>query len=248
MDNEKLIDFGFKKVAIEEKEPAVRTVFNDVANKYDIMNDIMSFGLHRIWKRIAVFLSNIKKTDKVLDLAGGTGDIAKLLASKLGPQGKLVLADINSAMLEIGRDNLINHNLSSNTDCVQLNAESLPFAENSFNLVTMGFGLRNVTDKQKALDSIYRVLDYGGRALVLEFSEPNKLLRPLYDFYSFNILPKIGKIITGKEEHYQYLVESIRMHPNQDKLKDMFKKAGFAKCEYYNLCGGIVALHSGYKI
>lgn len=240
--------FGFKQVQEEEKEGLVATVFNDVASKYDLMNDLMSFGLHRVWKWLTCYLTDLKPDSKVLDLAGGTGDLTKILAGKLSSEGQIVLSDINGSMLSEGRNKLIDSNLVSNIEYVQANAECLPFDDNSFDLVTMAFGLRNVTDKQAALNSIYRVLKPGGKLFVLEFSKPRStLVEKVYDFYSFNILPKIGEVVTGKKEHYDYLVESIRMHPDQDELKQMFSKAGFESCEYNNFHSGVVALHRGYK-
>ncbi len=245
---EKYTHFGFEKVREEEKESRVEEVFTDVASKYDIMNDAMSFGLHRIWKRIAVFLSSVKEGDKVLDLASGTGDIAKLLAQKVGKTGSITLSDINLSMLRGGRDALIDSNLDNKANYIQANAESLPFADNYYDLVTMGFGLRNVTNKDNALKSINRVLKPGGKVLILEFSKPNALLKPFYDFYSFNLIPKMGEFLTGKPEHYKYLVESIRMHPDQEGLKKMMIDAGFENCSYHNLCGGVVAVHIGYRV
>lgn len=240
--------FGFQEVESEQKQSLVATVFNDVANKYDLMNDLMSFGLHRIWKWLTCYLADVKPDSKILDLAGGTGDLTKILAQKLDHNGQIILSDINGPMLEEGRNKLIDSSLVSNIEYVQANAQYLPFEDNSFDLVTMAFGLRNVTDKQQALDSIFRVLKPGGRLFVLEFSKPeSNLVEKMYDFYSFNILPKIGEIVTGKKEHYDYLVESIRMHPDQKELKQMFMKAGFGECKYNNFHSGIVALHRGYK-
>lgn len=240
--------FGFKQVDTQEKQGLVATVFHDVANKYDLMNDLMSFGLHRIWKWLTCYLTDVKADDHILDLAGGTGDLTSILAKKLGPEGKIVLSDINNSMLSEGRNKLINESLVGNIEYVQANAECLPFADNSFNLVTMAFGLRNVTNKQKALESIFRVLKPGGKLFVLEFSKPQSaLVEKAYDYYSFNLLPKIGEIVTGKKEHYDYLVESIRMHPDQDKLKEMMLDVGFAECKYNNFHSGVVALHRAYK-
>lgn len=240
--------FGYKQVDIDQKQELVATVFHDVASKYDLMNDLMSFGLHRIWKWLTCYLTDVKPDSIILDLAGGTGDLTNILAKKLSNDGKIILSDINNSMLSCGRDKLINNNVIKNIDYIQANAEVLPFASNSFDLVTMAFGLRNVTDKQKALGEICRVLKPGGKLFVLEFSKPQyTFLEKLYDLYSFNILPVIGEIVTGKKEHYQYLVESIRMHPDQEGLKQMFLQAGFNKCEYNNFHSGIVALHRGYK-
>lgn len=247
MESEKT-HFGYQEVETNQKQGLVAQVFHDVASKYDIMNDLMSLGLHRIWKSITCYLADVKPSSYILDLAGGTGDLTQILAKKLDNTGKIILADINNSMLMAGRDKLINNNIIKNIDFTQLNAECLPFADNSFDLVTMAFGLRNVTNKQQALDSIYRVLKPGGSLFVLEFSKPSsKIINNIYDAYSFNILPKIGEIVTGKKEHYQYLVESIRMHPCQKKLKEMFELAGFTDTKYNNFHSGIVALHRGTK-
>lgn len=251
MDNQNFsttTSFGFKEVKSQDKQGLVANVFNDVASKYDLMNDLMSFGLHRIWKWLTCYLADIQADYQILDLAGGTGDLTKILAQKLGPEGKIVLSDINGQMLAEGRNKLINYNIFSNVEYVQANAQYLPFADNSFDFIIMAFGLRNVTDKQQALESIYRVLKPGGKLFVLEFSKPTfSLVEKAYDFYSFNILPKIGELVTGKKEHYEYLVESIRMHPDQHQLQQMFLKAGFDECIYNNFHSGIVALHRGFK-
>jgi demethylmenaquinone methyltransferase / 2-methoxy-6-polyprenyl-1,4-benzoquinol methylase len=241
--------FGFKRVAPEEKASLVRGVFDSVAQHYDIMNDLMSLGIHRIWKRLAVQLSNVRKGEQVLDLAGGTGDLAALFEQRVGAEGNVVLADINAQMLRTGRDRLIDRGLVGNVQYTQVNAECLPFADNSFDCVCIGFGLRNVTDKDAALRSMYRVLKPGGRAIVLEFSHPiDPVTEKVYDFYSFNLLPKIGKWVAKDEDSYRYLAESIRMHPKQDELKAMMEAAGFERCEYFNMSQGIVAVHRGYKI
>ncbi len=241
--------FGFKRVDTEEKQGLVAKVFHDVANKYDLMNDLMSFGLHRIWKWITCYLTDVKPDFQILDLAGGTGDLTSLLVDKLGPEGTIILSDINNSMLMQGRDKLINNNIVSNVEYVQANAESLPFAEKCFDLVIMAFGLRNVTDKQQALASIYHVLKPGGKLFVLEFSKPqSSIVAKAYDFYSFNVLPKIGQLVTGRKEHYDYLVESIRMHPDQEKLKQMMLDVGFNECKYNNFHSGIVALHRALKV
>lgn len=246
-NNPDFTHFGYKEVNKSDKQGLVGTVFKDVASKYDLMNDLMSFGMHRIWKWLTCYLADVKPNSKILDLAGGTGDLTKILAKKLDKDGKIILSDINNSMLTEGRNKLIDNNLV-NIEFVQANAENLPFEDNSFDLVTMAFGLRNVTNKDKALESIYRVLKPGGRLFVLEFSKPqSSIIDSLYNFYSFNIIPKIGKLVTDKEEHYQYLVESIKMHPDQEKLKSMFLEAGFGDCEYNNFHSGIVALHRGYK-
>jgi demethylmenaquinone methyltransferase / 2-methoxy-6-polyprenyl-1,4-benzoquinol methylase len=241
--------FGFKRVAAEEKASMVRGVFDSVAEHYDIMNDLMSIGVHRIWKRIAVQLSNVRKGEQVLDLAGGTGDLTTLFEQRVGDEGNVVLADINAQMLRTGRNRLIDRGLVGNVQYTQVNAECLPFADNSFDCVCIAFGLRNVTDKDAALRSMYRVLKPGGRAIVLEFSHPiDPITEKVYDFYSFNLLPKIGKWVAKDEDSYRYLAESIRMHPKQDELKAMMETAGFERCEYFNMTQGIVAVHRGYKI
>jgi demethylmenaquinone methyltransferase / 2-methoxy-6-polyprenyl-1,4-benzoquinol methylase len=241
--------FGFKRVAAEEKASMVRGVFDSVAEHYDIMNDLMSMGVHRIWKRIAVQLSNVRKGEQVLDLAGGTGDLTTLFEQRVGDEGNVVLADINAQMLRTGRNRLIDRGLVGNVQYTQVNAECLPFADNSFDCVCIAFGLRNVTDKDAALRSMYRVLKPGGRAIVLEFSHPiDPITEKVYDFYSFNLLPKIGKWVAKDEDSYRYLAESIRMHPKQDELKAMMETAGFERCEYFNMTQGIVAVHRGYKI
>lgn len=246
--NENTTHFGFKQVATEEKAKLVRSVFDSVASQYDIMNDLMSLGIHRIWKRIAIQLSNVREGEKVLDLAGGTGDLTMLFEKRVGKTGEVVLADINAAMLRTGRDRLIDKGLAGNIRYAQVNAECLPFAENTFDCVCIGFGLRNVTDKDAALRSMLRVLKPGGRAIVLEFSHPtDKLTEKVYDFYSFNLLPKIGAVVAKDEESYRYLAESIRMHPKQEELKTMMENAGFDRCEYFNMSQGIVAVHRGYK-
>jgi len=248
MTNENTTHFGFKTVAAEEKVKLVRGVFDSVAGQYDIMNDLMSLGIHRIWKRVAVQLSHVRAGDKVLDLAGGTGDLTLLFEKRVGNNGEIVLADINSQMLRTGRDRLIDKGVVGNISYAQVNAECLPFANNSFDCVCIAFGLRNVTDKDAALRSILRVLKPGGRLIVLEFSHPtDKITEKVYDFYSFKLLPKIGAIVAKDEDSYRYLAESIRMHPKQDALKTMMEHAGFDRCEYFNMTQGIVAVHRGYK-
>ncbi len=239
--------FGFKDVATEDKQSLVKGVFDSVASKYDLMNDVLSFGAHRLWKRYTVASSNVKTGDKVLDIAGGTGDLAIAFRKKTGESGKVILSDINAAMLAEGRKNLTNKGVFG-VGFVQLNAESLPFESNSFDCVSIAFGLRNVTDKDQALREMHRILKPGGCLLILEFSKTdNELLSQAYDFYSFNIMPKLGGIIADDEESYQYLAESIRQHPGQETLKNMVLDAGFGFCEYHNLTGGIVALHKGVK-
>jgi demethylmenaquinone methyltransferase/2-methoxy-6-polyprenyl-1,4-benzoquinol methylase len=249
MNSKNTTHFGFKQVAVDEKVNLVRGVFDSVAAQYDIMNDLMSLGIHRIWKRVAVQLSNVRKGEQVLDLAGGTGDLSALFEQRVGKDGQVVLADINSEMLRKGRDRLIDQGLISNIRYAQVNAECLPFETNTFDCVCIGFGLRNVTDKDAALRSMHRVLKPGGRVIVLEFSHPtDKLTEKVYDFYSFNILPKIGKVIAKDEDSYRYLAESIRMHPKQEELKLMMENADFERCEFFNMTQGIVAVHRGYKI
>ena len=240
--------FGYKTVNKAEKQARVADVFTSVAKKYDIMNDLMSFGIHRLWKRYAISLSGVRAGQHVLDIAGGTGDLAKVFSREVGRNGKVVLSDINAAMLEVGRERLINAGCN-NVDFVLANAETLaPFDDNSFDLLTISFGLRNVTDKDAALKSMYRVLKPGGRLLILEFSKP--VFEPLskaYDLYSFTALPIMGKLIANDSESYQYLAESIRMHPDQQTLKQMMQQAGFENCDYHNLTAGIVAVHRGFK-
>lgn len=247
--NSKSTDFGFQKVAPEEKTRRVSKVFHSVANNYDLMNDLMSFGAHRLWKRQAVHLSGVRKGQSVLDVAGGTGDLSRLFHQRVGKEGQVLVTDINSAMLQQGRDNLIDQGVVSNIDFVQANAEVLPFANNSFDCISIAFGLRNVTDKQKAINSMFEKLIYGGCLIILEFSRVNlPALRRIYDTYSFNIIPKIGKLVAKDEVSYQYLVESIRMHPDQKTLKEMIETAGFSRVEYFNLTGGVVAIHRAYKL
>lgn len=246
--NENTTHFGFKQVPKQDKVALVRGVFDSVANQYDLMNDLMSFGIHRIWKRVAVQLANTRAGEQVLDLAGGTGDLTALFSKRVGPQGEVTLADINAEMLRNGRDRLINRGITGNIRFAQVNAECLPFADNSFDCVCIAFGLRNVTDKDAALRSMYRVLKPGGRVIVLEFSHPvDPLTEKVYDFYSFSLLPKIGAVVAKDEDSYRYLAESIRMHPKQDELKQMMENAGLERCEYFNLTQGIVAVHRGYK-
>lgn len=240
--------FGYKTVAAEQKVSLVANVFHSVAAKYDVMNDVMSFGIHRLWKRFTIDCSGVRPGQQVLDLAGGTGDITALFSRRVGAGGKVVLADINASMLQVGRDKLRDLGLVNNIEYVQANAEALPFADNSFDIVSIGFGLRNVTDKAAALRSMLRVLKPGGRLLVLEFSKPeHDWLAKVYDLYSFKLLPIMGKLVANDKESYQYLAESIRMHPDQETLKDMMEQAGFNQVSYHNLTGGIVALHRGYK-
>lgn len=241
-------DFGYKTIPLAEKTAHVGAVFHSVASKYDLMNDLMSCGMHRLWKKFTVELAYIRRGDKVLDVAGGTGDLSKAFAKRVGEKGKVTLLDINAAMLAVGRDRLIDAGLIENITVLQANAESLPFAENYFDCLSIAFGLRNVTDKLAALRSMYRVLKPGGRLLVLEFSKPVlNFLQSLYDRYSFDFLPKLGQWIANDAASYQYLVESIRRHPDQESLKSLILEAGFDQCEYHNLSGGIVALHRAWK-
>lgn len=239
--------FGYRRVAAEEKERLVAGVFNSVADKYDLMNDLMSLGVHRLWKRFTVELSGVTAGQRVLDVASGTGDLAAAFAERVGPEGQIIATDINSAMLSRGRDGLIDRGIVGNIDFVLANAERLPFAENYFDCISIAFGLRNVTHIPAALATMHRLLKPGGRLLVLEFSQPLKPVRPLYDVYS-KLLPWLGKAVTGDADSYRYLVESIRMHPDQNTLKRMIMEAGYGHCDYYNMSGGIVALHRGYKL
>ncbi|QGX40106.1 bifunctional demethylmenaquinone methyltransferase/2-methoxy-6-polyprenyl-1,4-benzoquinol methylase UbiE [Permianibacter aggregans] len=240
--------FGYQTVKKSEKQKKVAEVFHSVAGKYDLMNDLMSFGVHRLWKRYTLEMAGLRCGMQVLDLAGGTGDLAALFSPRVGPNGKIIVADINSSMLEVGRAKLADKGVVGNLEFVQANAECLPFADNHFDLVSIAFGLRNVTDKDKALASMCRVLKPGGRLLVLEFSKPqNELLSTVYDQYSFNVLPLMGKLVTNDADSYRYLAESIRMHPDQATLQQMCLDAGFAECEVFNLTGGVVALHRAFK-
>ncbi|AUU22880.1 bifunctional demethylmenaquinone methyltransferase/2-methoxy-6-polyprenyl-1,4-benzoquinol methylase UbiE [Aeromonas caviae] len=240
--------FGYKTVAATEKETLVAGVFHSVAAKYDLMNDLMSFGIHRLWKRFTIDCSGVRKGQKVLDLAGGTGDLTAKFSRIVGETGQVVLADINDSMLKVGRDKLRNLGVVNNVSYVQANAEALPFPDNHFDVITIGFGLRNVTDKDKALASMFRVLKPGGRLLVLEFSKPvSEVIAKLYDLYSFKLLPKMGEIVANDSESYKYLAESIRMHPDQQTLAGMMENVGFEQVEFYNLTQGVVALHRGYK-
>lgn len=240
--------FGYRDVPRKEKESLVAGVFHSVAGKYDVMNDLMSAGIHRIWKRFTIELSAVRPGHKVLDIAGGTGDLTRQFSRLAGPEGQVVLADINDSMLRVGRDKLLDMGIAGNIEYVQANAECLPFEDNTFNCVTIAFGLRNVTNKDKALASMFRVLKPGGRLLVLEFSKTHSpLLTKAYDAYSFSLLPAIGKLVAGDSESYKYLAESIRMHPDQETLEGMMKDAGFVNTSYHNMTGGIVALHKGVK-
>ena len=238
-------DFGFQQVPEDEKERRVAGVFDSVARRYDLMNDLMSAGLHRYWKRFTIEKSMVRPGERVLDVAGGTGDLARLFADRVGDPGNVVLTDINASMLSIGRDRLVDEGLV--VPVAQCSGERLPFASDSFDCVSVGFGLRNMTHKDAALKEMYRVLRPGGRLLVLEFSRVAKPLAPLYDIYSFQVLPRMGQLVAGDGESYRYLAESIRMHPDQETLKAMMSDAGFDAVDYYNLTGGIIALHRGVK-
>ncbi len=241
-------DFGFREVPVDEKVKHVADVFHSVAGKYDLMNDLMSGGIHRFWKKLTIEQSGARRGHSILDIAGGTGDLTIRFSRIVGPTGKVVLADINDSMLKVGRDRLMDRGVAGNVEFVQANAECLPFPDNTFDVITIAFGLRNVTDKDAAIRSMTRVLKPGGKVMVLEFSKTNNpALTKLYDFYSFNILPKMGQLIAGDAESYQYLAESIRMHPDQETLKGMMQNAGLVNCKYQNMTGGIVALHTGIK-
>ena len=241
--------FGFRDVPVADKQKLVGEVFSSVAGKYDLMNDLMSLGIHRVWKRYFVGTSQVKRGDRVLDLAGGTGDIALLLRDRVGDSGSIVLGDINGEMLKVGRDRMLDRGLVAGVEFVECNAEKLPFPDASFDLVTIAFGLRNVTDKDAALREMQRVLKVGGQARVLEFSEVKaEWFKPIYDFHSFKVLPGLGRLFAGDADSYQYLAESIRKHPPQDELRSMMEAAGFARCHYKNLSAGIVAIHTGYKV
>jgi len=241
--------FGYEQVPVHEKVRRVASVFDSVASRYDVMNDVMSFGIHRLWKRLAIDLCGVRPGHSVLDLAAGTGDLTRRFAELVGERGQVVAADINAAMLNVGRDRLLDDGVVGNIRFTQANAECLPFRDNSFDCATMAFGLRNVTDKQAALNSLFRVIKPGGSLLVLEFSKPVLPgLDKLYDVYSFRILPLMGRLIADDEDSYRYLAESIRMHPDQQTLKDMMEQAGFERCDYHNLSGGIVAIHRGFKL
>ena len=241
-------DFGFERVAWTEKQSRVRGVFDSVAGKYDLMNDLMSGGAHRLWKEFTLSLANLHSGQRALDVAGGTGDLTTGLARQVGKTGLVILSDINAAMLGEGRDRLLDAGVVGNVSCVLANAEKLPFADSSFDCVTIGFGLRNVTDKPAALADMRRVLRPGGQLLVLEFSHPVvPLLKPLYDLYSFRVLPLLGKLVAKDEDSYRYLAESIRLFPDQETLLGMLREAGLEDCRYHNLSGGIVAVHRGYR-
>ena len=246
--SDKITHFGYKTVKVEEKAGKVAEVFHSVAGKYDLMNDLMSGGVHRIWKRMTIEMSGVRRGNTVLDIAGGTGDLAAKFSRIVGPEGTVVLADINDSMLRVGRDRLMDLGIVNNVKFSQADAQHLPFPDNSFDVITIAFGLRNVTDKDLALRSMLRVLKPGGRLLVLEFSSPaNPILSKIYDTYSFSILPKLGKLFANDADSYQYLAESIRMHPDQETLQGMMDNAGFANTDFHNMTGGVVALHRGVK-
>lgn len=248
MSDKDTTHFGYQTVDKDDKAGMVAGVFHSVAARYDLMNDLMSGGIHRIWKRFTIELSGVRRGNAVLDIAGGTGDLAARFADLVGDQGRVVLADINDSMLRVGRDKLIDGGHAGNIEFVQADAQDLPFPDDSFDCITIAFGLRNVTDKDRALRSMLRVLKPGGRLLVLEFSKPgNEVLSKAYDTYSFKLLPLMGKLVANDSESYQYLAESIRMHPDQETLRDMMEDAGFSRCEFHNMTGGIVAVHRGVK-
>jgi len=247
--SEETTHFGYREVPETEKAKLVGDVFTSVAAKYDVMNDLMSFGAHRLWKRYFVATSGVREGDVVLDLAGGTGDIAALLLPRVGAKGAVVVGDINAEMLRVGRNRMLDRGNVRGLDYSQLDAEALPFPDKSFDCVTMAFGLRNVTHKERALAEIHRVLKIGGRALILEFSRVRaEILKPLYDFHSFEVLPRLGRLIANDEKSYRYLAESIRKHPDQETLKAMMETAGFARVDVRNLTAGIVAIHRGYRV
>jgi demethylmenaquinone methyltransferase/2-methoxy-6-polyprenyl-1,4-benzoquinol methylase len=248
-DTDRSVDFGFEKVPRADKAGRVRAVFSSVSGKYDLMNDLMSLGIHRLWKRFALSLTGLQPGQTALDVAGGTGDLALGMLRQVGKDGRVVLSDINPSMLERGRDRLLDAGMVGNVECLVADAERLPFDAASFDCVMIGFGLRNVTDKAAALGSMFRVLKPGGQLLVLEFSTPvAPALKPAYDAYSFKVLPLLGRWVAKDEASYRYLAESIRMHPDQETLLGMLRSAGFEQARYHNLSGGIVALHRGYKI
>jgi demethylmenaquinone methyltransferase/2-methoxy-6-polyprenyl-1,4-benzoquinol methylase len=247
MPDDPSADFGFQRVPRDDKARRVRGVFDSVAGNYDLMNDLMSAGTHRLWKRFTLALANLRPGQRALDVAGGSGDLAAGMARQVGSRGLVVLSDINAAMLARGRDRLIDAGFVDSVAYVQADAERLPFPDSTFDCITIGFGLRNVTDKSAALASMRRALKPGGQLLVLEFSCPTPALKPLYDAYSFRVLPLLGRWVAGDEASYRYLAESIRMHPDQESLLRMLQEAGLEGCRYHNLSGGIVAVHRGYK-
>ena len=249
MSDDKTTHFGYQTVPEADKAERVRGVFDSVATRYDLMNDLMSLGIHRLWKRFAVQLTGVRAGQHVLDLASGTGDLAARLAGLAGPDGLVVMSDINAAMLARGRDRMLDEGRAGNVRYAQVDAEALPFPDGSFDCVTIGFGLRNVTRKECALAEMHRVLRPGGRALVLEFSRPTTApLRAVYDLYSFQVLPRLGRLVASDAASYRYLAESIRMHPDQQTLKEMMEGVGFERCDVHNLTGGVVAVHRGFKL
>ena len=249
MNGDNTTHFGYQTVAEADKAERVRGVFDSVATRYDLMNDLMSLGVHRLWKRFAMQLTGVRAGQRVLDLASGTGDLAARLAGLVGPTGLVVMSDINAAMLAQGRDRMLDDGRVGNVRYAQLDAEALPFPAGSFDCVTIGFGLRNVTHKERALAEMHRVLRPGGRALVLEFSHPTAApLKAAYDLYSFQVLPRLGRLVANDEASYRYLAESIRMHPDQETLKGMMEAAGFERCDVHNLTGGVVAVHRGFRL
>ncbi len=246
---ERVADFGYEQVPWSAKKARVRGVFDSVAPRYDLMNDVMSGGLHRLWKRFTLAKTGLRPGQQALDVAAGSGDLAVGLAGQVGKGGRVVVTDINAAMLAAGRDRLLNAGVAGNVDYALADAEQLPFRDGAFHCVTIGFGLRNVTDKDAALGSLYRVLKPGGRLLVLEFSQAHLgALAPLYELYSFQVLPRLGQLLAGDAASYRYLAESIRRHPDQETLQSMMERAGFERCRYFNLTAGIVALHVGYRL
>ena len=247
-DKNNTTHFGYRDVNADEKASMVKGVFDSVASNYDLMNDLMSFGIHRIWKRIAIDLAGVKRGQTILDLASGTGDLAAKYSTLVGPEGKVIMSDINAAMLEEGRQRMANEGHIGNIDYMQINAENIPLQDNSVDLVSIAFGLRNVTDKQKALNEMHRIIKPGGRVLVLEFSHTDiPPLKVAYDLFSFQVLPRLGKLIADDADSYRYLAESIRMHPDQETLRSMMEAAGLERCDFHNMTGGIVAVHRGFK-
>ena len=246
-NNSKQTSFGFRQVEEKDKADLVGDVFDSVAQNYDLMNDLMSFGIHRLWKKIAVETSGLREDFIVLDLAGGTGDMVKLMRSKISDKGSIILSDINWSMLKEGRNRLIDEGVED-VQIAQIDAQYLPFKDNTFDLITIAFGLRNVTDKKAALESILSSLKPGGKLMILEFSRPtNEFFRELYDIFSFEVIPKIGEFVAQSEDSYRYLAESIRMHPTQEELRDLMESAGFSNCNFDDLTNGVVAIHSGKK-
>jgi demethylmenaquinone methyltransferase/2-methoxy-6-polyprenyl-1,4-benzoquinol methylase len=249
MADKETTHFGYQQVPVEEKAARVREVFDSVASRYDLMNDLMSLGIHRLWKRHAIALAGVRRGQRVLDLASGTGDLAERFSEIVGTGGQVVMTDINEAMLSRGRERLLDKGRVGNLNYSLANAEKLPFTSDTFDCVTISFGLRNVTHKDWALAEMYRVLRPGGRLVILEFSHPtSKTFSHIYDLYSFNVLPLLGQLVTSDAESYRYLAESIRVHPDQETLRAMMVDAGFERCTFFNLTGGVVAIHRGYKL